>query len=71
VLHALFFKAERLGKSPKMFHAVCIPHDVLEADRSPHRLLLLYGVTYSEMDYEEAKLAGEVPKYTIGNSSSD
>ena len=54
-----------------MFHAVCSPHDVVGADRSLHRLLLLYGATCSERDYEDEKMVSGVPKYTIDNSSSD
>jgi hypothetical protein len=69
VPHALFVKAER--KSQRMFHAVCSPNDAVGADRSLHRLLLLYGATYSERDYEDEKMVSGVPKYTIDNSFSD
>ena len=69
MLHTLFVKAE--CKSQRMYHAVCNPHDVVGADRSLHRLLLLYGATYSERDYEDGKMVSGVPKYTIDNSSSD
>jgi hypothetical protein len=71
VLHALFVETERLGKSHRMFHAVHSPYDVVGADRSPHRLLLLYGASCSERDYEEEKVVSGVPRYTIDNSSSN
>ena len=70
MLHVLFIKAECLGESQRMFSAVCSAHDVEGADRSPYRLLILYGASYSERDYLEGKVDSGVPQYTIGYSSS-
>jgi len=53
-----------------MFNAVCTAHDMEGADRSPYKLLLLYGASYSERDYLEGRVDSGVPKYAIGYSSS-
>jgi hypothetical protein len=59
-------KAERFGESQRMFHAICIAHGIQRPDKSPHRLLLVCSVSYSQRDYQEEKVGSEVPKYTIG-----
>jgi hypothetical protein len=68
VLLVLFIKAEWLGESQKMVSAVCSVHGMEGAEKSPHRLLLLYGASCSERDYQEEEMDIEVCKYTSGYS---
>jgi hypothetical protein len=66
----LFIKAQRLGELKRMFRVVFSAYNMKGGDKSPDRLLLLYGATYFERDYEEEKVDSGVPKYNISYSSS-
>jgi len=69
MLLVLFIKAEWLGKSQKMVCAVCSAHGMEGAEKSPHRLLLLYGASYSERDYQDEEMDIGVRIYTSDYSS--
>jgi hypothetical protein len=66
VLHDLVIKAERFDELQRMFHTICSARGIEQAAESPHRLLLVCSVFYSQRDYQEEKVGSGVPKYTIG-----
>jgi hypothetical protein len=70
VLHILFIKAQLLGESQRMVHAVCSAHDMKGTNTSPHRPVLLHGASNSERDYQEEKVVNGLPTHIIGYSSS-
>ena len=58
-------KAQHFGELQRMFGAICSAHGIEWANKSPHRLLLVCNVSYSQRDYQEEKVGNVVPKYTI------
>jgi hypothetical protein len=46
VLHILFIKAQRLGESQTMFHAVCSTHDMEGAEKSSHTAVSVWCLLF-------------------------